>query len=585
MGKNFDYEGFQIASPAMIKVFNEVKDYATHAYPLIFLGPTGSGKEYLARFYHKVFCKTNPKFTDFESVNCAGFSKDTAFSELFGHVKGAFTGATADKPGIFETTNGILFLDEFGDLPPEVQSMLLRALDPNIKKGKRLGANKEYKIENVTVIAATDKPKDTIRDALLARLGAEIIVPGILERKDDVPNALRLFFSIAIKEKRVDSKNVIQKILENRSDVKKLNNPEGKIIEELASDISRLLTPAVQARDWQGNFRSVANVINQAVVRAKKINNYFDFIEDVKYHFLENCKNFSKHIYPELDSNIGNTKQNTESLVIQPEWYTNIKKVFPGFHEIAIRKMAGFFSQYGEIEFTRHDFQNYLDPNSNDRTVQLHLSELSKKSLLSVTKKGNKNYYKVQSQKTSDTKTFLKSGFLQLPSFKGILDQKNPKLIKLIDLSQNSGGIFISGKKGSGKTTLALTLGNILKKDRQVLYFSFKQGDIEHLLHDVLNELKNQSDIIELLENHPKEASLETKIAFVSGYLRSMLQSNSKPLLILDDTDLLKTQIQQNGLINIIQYWQIFNFVLSGEKMNNHSIFKKFTAVPVEQIL
>lgn len=572
MGHIIEYDGFRIESPAMQKVFAEVADYATHKYPLILFGPTGTGKEFLAKYYHKIFCRNNFKNTDFNSLNCAGLSKETAISELFGHVKGAFTGAAKDKPGIFETTNGVLFLDEFGDIHPEVQAMLLRALDSNIKQGRRLGANNYYTIENVTVIAATDKPKENLRDSLLERLGAEINVPGIHERKEDVQSALSYFFRKALLYKRSDSKAVISSLSSNRSDLGK--DVKAKIIDEFSADISRILAPSVQARDWQGNFRSVGNVANQAVVRAKKINNYNDFIEDVKTYFIESCKNFSSHIYPEFENQFESDKNLESNVVVQQEWYSDVKTVFPNIHEKEVRKIAGFFSQFGEVEFTRVNFQDYLGDDCGLRTAQLRLQELAKQEFLSIKKRGNKNFYKVSPKNENQHPIFLQPEFLALPKHTIKTDSWDKELEQLHDLIQKSYGIFLSGQKRSGKTTLAIELGTALKNERPVYYFSFKQGDVEQLLIYIFDELKKR-DTLQTFQFDLHE-DLETKIAFISGYLNQYIHSECKPFLILDETDFLTTQKQQQGLQAIIRFWHFFDVMLVGEKMGNESVFEKF---------
>ena len=571
-----DFDGFNIESPAMKRVFSEVADYAVHGYPLILFGPTGTGKEFLAKYYHKVFCRNKIEYTDFNSLNCAGLSKETAISELFGHVKGAFTGATKDKPGIFETTNGVLFLDEFGDIHPEVQAMLLRAVDAKIREGKRLGANEPYKIENVIVIAATEQPKEKLRESLLARMGAEINVPGINKRKEDIPSALSYFFRKALLEKRCDSKVVISTLIINRPDLGNGNNVKTKIISEFSTDLSRLLTPSVEARDWQGNFRSVGNVANQAVIRAKKINSYYDFLEDVKSYFIESCKNFSSHIYPEFDNQFVPEEQTESNIAIQHEWYSVIKAVFPNIHEKEVRKIAGFFSQYDKVEFTRENFHDYLGETCGLRTAQLRLKELTNQELLTIKKRGNKNFYNITPKNTVQNQVFLQSEFLALPKLKKSINNRNKELEELNDIIINSHGIFLSGPKQSGKTTLAIVFCAGLKRERPVYYFSFKQGDIEELLILISNELKNDDSKQNFQFNLQDDISIETKVAFISGYLNQYIYAERKPLLILDETDLLTTQNQQLGLQAIIRFWHFFDVMLVGEKMGNETAFENF---------
>lgn len=105
----------------MQKVYSEVADYACHGLSCIIFGPRGSGKEFLVKHYVQKFRESSPRgdLSPFERLNCVGITETLAQSELFGHVKGAFTGAYQDKKGLFEIANGgVLFLDEVGDLTP-----------------------------------------------------------------------------------------------------------------------------------------------------------------------------------------------------------------------------------------------------------------------------------------------------------------------------------------------------------------------------------------------------------------------------------------------------------------------------------
>lgn len=174
--------------PAYLKTLEEAKTYAEYDdFHVLLLGETGSGKEYLASFIHRF----GPRYGKaFIPVNCGGIPKELVESQLFGHKKGSFTGATADNPGKFKSADrGVLFLDELGELPMEAQAKLLRVLDQG--EVEPIGALKPIKVD-VRVIAATNRnlremvAAGTFREDLYQRFGAAIEIPSLRERRMDI---------------------------------------------------------------------------------------------------------------------------------------------------------------------------------------------------------------------------------------------------------------------------------------------------------------------------------------------------------------------------------------------------------------
>ena len=164
---------------------------------MLVLGETGTGKELIARAIHYNGPRADQPFV---SENCGAIAPDLLTSELFGHKRGAFTGATEDRKGLFEIANkGTIFLDEIGDCPPDLQTRLLRVLDQG--EIRRVGDNAPIKID-VRVIAAThhDLEKDVdagrFRKDLFYRLSVfTITLPPLRERKDDIPMLAQHFLA------------------------------------------------------------------------------------------------------------------------------------------------------------------------------------------------------------------------------------------------------------------------------------------------------------------------------------------------------------------------------------------------------
>jgi len=224
-------------SPKMQRVYKTIEKVSFHEYPVLVLGESGTGKELVARSLHMLGPRKNGPFVP---VDCSSFVPTLIESELFGYVKGAFTGAMQSKVGLLEAGNGgTVFLDEIGDMPTDLQARLLRALQE--KEIKPVGSTERRKI-NVRVIAATNRDLETairegtFRQDLYFRLNVvQIKLPPLRDRKTDIPLLVTAF-------------------LEKYS-------PVDEPVRAISADtLQRLM-----AYDWPGNVRELENCIERAV--------------------------------------------------------------------------------------------------------------------------------------------------------------------------------------------------------------------------------------------------------------------------------------------------------------------------------
>ncbi|MBI3723431.1 sigma-54-dependent Fis family transcriptional regulator [bacterium] len=230
-------------SPSMIKVFTLVARVAPGRSTVLITGENGTGKEVIAREIHKLSPRREKRIV---TINTAAIPEGLIESELFGHVKGAFTSAVADKPGAFEAASGgTLFLDEVGDMPLIQQARLLRALESG--EITRVGSNTPIKVD-VRIIAATNKnltdmvKEGTFREDLYFRLNVVTIeMPPLRERKDDIPLLAEYFLA---KHAHANVKQVLG----------------------IAKETLDLLVEY----PWPGNVRELANVIDRAVTLSGK---------------------------------------------------------------------------------------------------------------------------------------------------------------------------------------------------------------------------------------------------------------------------------------------------------------------------
>lgn len=210
---------------------------------VLITGPNGTGKELVAHNLHE---KSNRSQYPLIEVNCAAIPSELIESELFGHVKGAFTSAVKDRAGKFEAAHkGTIFLDEIGDMSLAAQAKVLRALQENIIT--RVGADKDIKVD-VRVIAATNKDlrkeieEGRFREDLYHRLAVILIkVPSLNERRDDIPLLIEHF-------------------------TKKIAEENGSAQKTFSADALNLL----KEYDWTGNIRELRNVVERLIILGGK---------------------------------------------------------------------------------------------------------------------------------------------------------------------------------------------------------------------------------------------------------------------------------------------------------------------------
>ncbi|MDE0684405.1 MAG: sigma-54 dependent transcriptional regulator, partial [Candidatus Poribacteria bacterium] len=228
-------------SAPMQAVLRQVTQVAPTKATVLITGETGVGKDVIAQAIHEGSPRKNRPF---KAVNCGAFYQDLLQSELFGHEKGAFTGATNQRRGVFEQADGgTLFLDEVAEMSPEVQVKFLRVLET--QEFNRLGGERNIKV-NVRIIAATNVNLITsvrerkFRQDLYYRLNLfRIQIPPLRDRREDIP----LFVSAFIPE---------------------LSAEHGKPITGITSDALNYL----QNADWYGNVRELRNAIETAIISA-----------------------------------------------------------------------------------------------------------------------------------------------------------------------------------------------------------------------------------------------------------------------------------------------------------------------------
>lgn len=236
VGKNFEMIG---ESEPIKRIKDIIEKVAPTDARVLITGPNGTGKELVAHWLHQ---KSDRSGGPMIEVNCAAIPSELIESELFGHVKGAFTSANKDRAGKFEAANGgTIFLDEVGDMSLSAQAKVLRALQES--KISRVGSDKDIKV-NVRVIAATNKDlkkeieEKKFREDLYHRLAVILIkVPPLNERREDIPQLVNFFAEKLTAEQGINSKT-------------------------FSDDALKLL----KEYNWTGNIRELRNVVERLII-------------------------------------------------------------------------------------------------------------------------------------------------------------------------------------------------------------------------------------------------------------------------------------------------------------------------------
>jgi DNA-binding NtrC family response regulator len=230
-------------SDAIIAIKSMIEKVAPTDARVFITGPNGTGKELVAHWLHEKSERTKGPMVE---VNCAAIPSELIESELFGHVKGSFTGANKDRAGKFEAANGgTIFLDEIGDMSLSAQAKVLRALQEN--KISRVGSDKDIKVD-VRVIAATNKDlrkeisEGKFREDLYHRLAVILIkVPALNDRREDIPLLVDFFAN-------------------------QIANEQGAVKKGFTNSAIKLL----QNYDWTGNIRELRNVVERLIILGEK---------------------------------------------------------------------------------------------------------------------------------------------------------------------------------------------------------------------------------------------------------------------------------------------------------------------------
>jgi len=315
ISSRYRYDNIIGKSSNILKIFETLKSVADSSATVFIQGPSGTGKELIARALHYNSSRRNRPFI---KTNCAALPEGLMESELFGHEKGAFTGAIRTRQGRFEVANGgTLLLDEISEMSPALQAKLLRVLQE--KEFERVGDTKPIRVD-VRIIATTNKDikeeikNGTFREDLFYRLNViPIHVPPLKERKKDIPILVQHFIA-------------------------KYNNEHSRSIKDISQEAMDLL----MRLDWPGNVRELENRIERAVIMAKQ-----DILEPM--HFIFEGDSFDAiREFESEDTNVTLREMEKQLIFKTLRGYNNNRTKTADILGISVRTLRNKLNEYKE---------------------------------------------------------------------------------------------------------------------------------------------------------------------------------------------------------------------------------------------
>lgn len=533
-------------------------------------GPSGVGKECLARYYARQAAAQGTLAADrpFLALNCACLGS-VAHSELFGHVRGAFTGAVTDRRGAFEVCDGgVLFLDEIGDLPRRTQAMVLRALDERSGTGQRLGATDVYPTSGVTVIVATNRPLETLRSDLLERLGHHLVVPALVERTDEIVPALHHFAREALRTRRDVP---LASWLVRSTDGAAVDDAD--LVELAAQLVGRLERPALASR-WTGNFRALRRAVEYAVTLAT-MRRREGFLEEATTLFTSQCDGDGGAC-----AEARSVATTSASAVVTPDepevdaaLYERVVEAFDQattkLPRAEIDGIARLVALHPERTIARAQIDAITG--KSEATSRNRLKLLLDAGLLETV--GNGDRYRIlRVPRVSEPFRWQpRTARLVAPELGTELAERSVAWVAQLDeMLARTAGVYVAAAAGAGKTTVGQALATRLARSRPVLWWSFpKDASAAGGLSDLLAAL--EEELLAPGGCSPNGSALDAltereRVLRLTGFFTARRAEGHRPVLVLDDVEHIADRDGEELLLAMARHWTDCQMVLLGER-------------------
>ena len=589
------------------KLYKEVGSFAKQGQPVVIFGPSGSGKEFLARHYYNTLIKSefyqqwkeswpskfddirkqySPVYSDndlrvflnsikagiFQSINSATIYPNLAESILFGHEAGSFTDAST-RPGLLESLkNGVLFMDEIGELPKYIQAKLLRAVDSEISEGYRLSGKITYSLKDLIIISATNQPREKIRDDYYYRMGIEVNIKGIDERPKDVRKSIPHFICRAI-GKRKDYAGVINMFkISGLRDISKLSDTEQ--VKNFAREQGDLVAGEILIRKWPGNFRALRIALEASVFRIESPDDLTSFSEK----FRKNLKHYINQ-YSDDTAKASVIIQKPYQDSVFPSRYPDMdrrimekishKRSFQDMSDFEKKVMAVFLSSTHKTGFMRRNLEEYYKEHSSIRhTSEAHIRSRINKlvALKFLDKTGNSKITRYQL-----TGSFLEQvnpkdyDVFSLPEINKEWTDRHADIETLRRDLLTAERVYINAPPGYGKSAFITLFCNAMQKQYSFYYYPLGEAGINKMFEDILMLLQSKKI------NMDHDVIRKDYINEIRPLLKDVFRARkgTRSVLILDNAHFLADPDGIAIIAALAKTWQEVILMLSGNTMDN----------------
>jgi len=555
---------YDTKSQTMREIYRKIEKYARTKARVLFYGPAGVGKEALAAYYRDRFQEAYDPNAPYVAVNCAGIYDSGAEGELFGVEPDSFTGVGEQWGHFHKAHNGILFLDEIGDLAVETQPKLLRAIDPG--EACRVGGGKPYDTSSVTVIAATERSLKFIRQALIDRFEAIIRVPCLDERPEDMAQFIHFFFRKALVRRSLDLKNILQ-LLGVSGDIERLSQGPYEVlghrdIVSFAHEACTLLVPIARQCTWPANIRGLQRAVNCAVIEAEDMSSPKCLLGNIADMF---------RLLSQADLVAGEGRLESETHAkVDEVLLERIQTLLPSFNNKIAGLLATFLSEKESRRFKLTDLQNMLQTHGvfrERRALNNWLTQLCDVHILVGEGGGRNSRYRLYEEGTADLAAGAhEAALLALPPDVVWPDGCRDDMDAMRKHLQQARVLYVSGEEGlETKSHCIKALGKELESERRVCYYEFGDMGLSYLLR-VMDQAMQNCDTSGESCSARAHTDLTSWIRRLGANIETLFPKESRPLLILNNVHLLKDSLQIKSLYQLIRDWTALSFLLVGDK-------------------
>ncbi len=603
-------EGFKPEDESTKELYAEVAAFARQGQPVLIFGPTGSGKEFLARHYYCSLTRTEfyeqyrenwpdgfkdlinlyskyysekelKVFADslragvYQSINSSTIYPHLAESLLFGHEENSFTDAKT-RPGLVESIKyGVLFLDEIGELSKDLQAKFLRAVDSEIAEGRRVAGKMDYTLKDLIIIAATNRPRDKIRKDFYYKIGIDVEVKGIDERPKDLQKSIPYFIAKAL-GKRKDYASVTRMFGLSSRDIKSIDRlSEAQGIKQYSEELGKQISDLILSRKWPGNFRAVRRAIESSVMRIESIEDTQSFSrqfrKNIDYYvtkysddnarataFVENYndKILFPSAFPGLDRRIYEELTGIASLHDLTDYEKNALSVFlSSTHESGFsRKQLGeFFKNQTTIRYT------------SDASIRNKINRLQSLEMLLKTGRGKSTMYHLATSFMKIVSLQKIEDIFSVPQIKEKWHKRSEDIKELSEKLQVADRIYIKAPIMYGKTSFIALFCEVLKNQYNFYYYPLGEEGITKLFRDMSKLISSKN-----IKTNTQNLQSDPVISFKPNLNEIFKpQIDKKPVLILDNANYVGNPDDLSCIARISDIWEEVILILSGDKMDN----------------